>query len=290
MNDLAPYVHEIDAAGVRTVYYERGTGPTLVLVHGMFGDYTDWETVLEPLSRSFRVIAPDLPGFGNSEKPDVEYDADLFVRWMHALFQAHGVVEATLVGNSFGGEVAMLYALAHPEQVRRLVLVSSGGLRFYGEDERALIREKFSIENLKAVTPKIHEFIFRTVFAEKGPAWQRYLEKQNAKLARADYPEYARSLHRSMNLAFSLYFDEELSRLHMPVLLVWGDRDMVFPIPLAERALAKLRHGEFILLEGAGHAPQLENREGFAAAVERFAGKGESVAPKAVGPVDRKAR
>ncbi len=276
MKNFDPQVHETDAAGVRTVYHESGTGPTLVLIHGMFGDYTDWETVVEPLRRNFRVISPDLPGFGESEKPDIEYDREFFIRWMHALFESLGVNKATLVGNSFGGEVALLYALAHPKRVARMVLVSSGGLRFYGEDERALLREKFSVENLQALTPDTHEFIFRPVFGEKGTAWQRYLEKQNAKLARADHAEYARALHRCMNLAFSLYFDEELEHLRMPVLLVWGDRDIVFPIPLAEKALRKLRNGEFVLLERAGHAPQLENPDGFVAAVSRFAGEAGS--------------
>jgi abhydrolase domain-containing protein 6 len=285
MSEAELYVHEIVVAGISTAYYERGEGPPLILVHGMFGDFTDWETVLELLSRNFRVIAPDLPGFGRSGKPDVDYNADLFVRWMEALVVVLGVDKATMVGNSFGGEVVILYALAHPERVRRLVLVSSGGLRSYGEDERALLREKFSIENLKTVTPKVHEFLFRPVFAEKGAAWQRYLQKQNAKLARTDHEAYARSLHRSMNLAFSLYFDEELRRLWMPVLLVWGDRDIVFPIPLAERALTKLRHGEFVLLERAGHAPQLEDPEGFAAAVERFVFKDGSVALETSGTV-----
>lgn len=278
MNDLGLDVHEIEVAGIRTVYYERGTGPTLVLVHGMFGDYTDWETVLEPLSQNFRVVAPDLPGFGNSAKPDVAYDAEFFVNWMHAFIKALGVNEVVLVGNSFGGEISVLYALAHPVRSRRIVLVSSGGLRFYDEDERALLREKFSIDSLKSLTPEIHEWIFRPIFAEKGEAWLSYLRKQNAKLSRPDHAEYARALHHSMVLAFSLYFDNELQRLRVPVLLVWGDRDVVFPLPLAERALSKLRDGELVLLERAGHAPQLENPEGFVTAIQRFIVQSATVA------------
>lgn len=270
MSESAAYIHEVEAAGVRTVYYERGSGPPLVLVHGMFGDYTDWETVLVPLSQTFRVIAPDLPGFGVSEKPDVSYDAEFFVNWLHAFLDATKIEGAVLVGNSFGGEISVLYALAHPECVRKMVLASSGGLRFYSEAERAEIQSKFSAANLQLLTPDVHAWMFRTIFAEKGAAWRRYLDKQNAKLQRPDFNQYAEALHHAIVTAFSLYFENELIDLKMPVLLVWGDRDVVFPVPLAERALRLLPQGELVILEGAGHAPQLENPEGFVSAVERF--------------------
>jgi len=270
MNDQACFVRATITAGIRTVYYDRGSGPTLVLLHGMFGDYTDWEPVLEPLSRTSRVIAPDLPGFGDSQKPDAPYDGAFFVDWLTSFLKELGISNLVLVGNSFGGEVAILFALAYPNRVRQLVLVSSGGLRFYNEQERSLLREKFSVENLASLTPEVHEWMFRPIFAEKALAWRHYLEKQNAKLSRSDRTEYARALHRSMLTAFSLYFDDELSRLKMPVLLAWGDGDVVFPLPLAEHALAKLPNGELVLLERAGHAPQLENRDAFVGAIERF--------------------
>lgn len=265
-----PFLKTVVIDGIRIVYYERGWGPALVLLHGMFGDYTDWETVLEPLSQNFRVIAPDLPGFGASDKPDVSYGSEFFVEWMHEFLGALGVSNPVLVGNSFGGELAILYALAHPQNVAGLVLASSGGMKFFTEAEQALLREKFSAENLKALTPTAHEWIFRPIFAEQGDVWRRYLAKQNAKLERSDRAEYARALHRSMLLAYTLYFDDKLRRLKMPVLLVWGDGDIVFPVALAQQALEKLPNGELVLLERAGHAPQLENPEGFSVAMKRF--------------------
>jgi 2-hydroxy-6-oxonona-2,4-dienedioate hydrolase len=270
MNDSGPFVHAIEICGIRTVYYERGSGPPLVLVHGMFGDFADWETVLEPLAGGFRVVAPDLPGFGASAKPDAAYDTEFFLNWLRGFLDALNIERTVLVGNSFGGEIAVLFALAHPERVQRLVLASSGGLRFYSEAERSEIQSKFSVENFKALTPAIHAWMFGAIFAEKGAAWKRYLEKQNRKLLRDDFGDYAVALYRSITTAFSLYFEEELTRLRIPVLLVWGDRDVVFPMPLAERALGLLPNGELVILEGAGHAPQLENPEEFVAALQRF--------------------
>ncbi len=269
MTTGVPHVHERAFAGIRTVYFDKGTGPVLVLLHGMFGDYSDWETVLQSLTQSFRVIAPDLPGFGASAKPETDYSQGFFVRWLDALLNTLHVHSAVMAGNSFGGEIAIVYAVAHPEKVERLVLVSSGGLRYYNEQERSLIREKFSVENLKLITPAAHEWMFQNVFAQKGTAWRRYLDKQNAKLSRPDRGEYAAALHKCILLAFSLYFDDELRRLKMPTLLIWGDGDLVFPIALAQRALNRLPNGELVLLEGAGHAPQLENPEAFVRALQR---------------------
>src|SRR6266481_1527934 len=97
-------------------YYDHGKGPVLVLIHGMFGDFTDWDPILEPLSKKHRVIAIDLPGFGASSKPPVEYTGDFFVAALKALLDKLKIPRATLVGNSFGGIVCMLFALRHPER------------------------------------------------------------------------------------------------------------------------------------------------------------------------------
>src|ERR1051326_4820043 len=80
--------------------YERGTGRPLLLIHGQFGDHLDWEPVLQPLSERYRVIAPDLPGFGDSSKPDASYSAEFFTRHLKLLLDALGVDRAAVAGNS----------------------------------------------------------------------------------------------------------------------------------------------------------------------------------------------
>jgi pimeloyl-ACP methyl ester carboxylesterase len=256
--------------GMNVSYRVEGSGQPLILLHGMAFSHDVWDRTIRQASKFFTVYAPDLPGFGQSEKPEAAYDASFFLNWLDAFMESVVGESAVVVGNSFGGEMAIPYAMAHPERVRKLVLVSSGGLRFYKEEEREVLREKFSVENLQKLTPAIQEWMFRPIFAERGEAWQRYLDKQNAKLAREDLAAYAVALHRSMVLAFTIYFEDELKALTMPVLLVWGDRDVVFPVALAERALGLLRKADLVMLEGAGHAPQLEDPAGFVRAVQRW--------------------
>lgn len=262
--------HSRRVQGTRVVFYDRGSGPPLVLIHGMFGDHLDWEAVLEPLSREHRIIAPDLPGFGDSEKPAREYTAEFFVAALHELLQSLGVERAPVVGNSFGGILAVLYTLAHPHEVERLVLVSSGGLRPFGGEEKRLAVERLSEENLLALTPAVHRQMFASIFAKSGPAQERYFAKQDAKLARADYPAYVRAIASSIRLVLSTYLLERLGEVRCPTLLLWCDRDIVFPVGLARQALERLPLGELKILPGGGHMLQADCPEEFVAALAEF--------------------
>jgi len=224
----------------------------------MFGDYLDWEPVLEPLAARHRVIAVDLPGFGASSKPRREYAAEFFVNTLHELFRQLEIKRPIVAGNSFGGQIAMLYALAHPDSVSKLLLVNSGGFRQYSEQERAQIEPRFGEAVLAGLTPQINALLFSGVFTKPSETSARYLEKQNAKLQRADYPCYAYALASSIRLSLATCLVDRLPDLQCPTLLVWGASDPVLPLSQAELAVTKLRSGELKAIPGCGHAPQME--------------------------------
>jgi pimeloyl-ACP methyl ester carboxylesterase len=251
-------------------YYDRGKGPVVVLIHGMFGDFLDWEPVLEPLAASHRVIAVDLPGFGGSSKPRREYSAEFFVSSLREFFQGLQLQEFSLAGNSFGGQIAILYALQHPESVSKLVLVNSGGLKKHTAEERALIEPRFSESFLAGLTPGIHALLFSTVFAKTTEASDRYLTKQNSKLRWSDYPAYAYALASSIRLSLTTYLVDRLPEIECPTLLIWGERDQVLPVAQAELALTMLQTGELKAIPGCGHAPQLERPAEFLRCVQPF--------------------
>ena len=244
-------------------YYDRGRGTPLVLIHGMFGDFLDWEPVLEPLAARHRVVALDLPGFGASNKPRREYSAEFFVSTLHELFQQLEIKEPILAGNSFGGQIAILYALQHPDSVAQLLLVNSGGFQQYSEQERAMIEPRFSESVLAGLTPEINALLFSGVFTKPSETSARYLNKQNAKLQRDDYPAYACALASSIHLSLSTYLVDRLPELRCPTLLVWGEDDLVLPVSQAKLALTKLPSGELKTIPGCGHAPQMECPAGF---------------------------
>ena len=239
-------------------FLDYGEGPPLVLIHGMFGDFLDWEGVLEPLSQSHRVIAVDLPGFGASSKPPGEYSVDSFVSVLHELLLQLGIQQATLAGNSFGGQIVILYALTHPASVAKLILVDSGGFQKYTEEEKVLTETNFGEPVLAALTPEIHALIFAPIFAKPSEISRRYVQRQNAKLRRADYPAYAHALACNIRLALSTYLLDRLPEIHCPTLLLWGEADQALPLEQASRALARLPHGQLKVVPGCGHMPQLE--------------------------------
>ncbi|HWP32534.1 MAG TPA: alpha/beta fold hydrolase, partial [Solirubrobacterales bacterium] len=113
----------------RTVSYtEAGSGPVLLLIHGMGGTFENWQEVIEPLARTHTVIAPDLPGHGASGPGGGDYSVGALAAGLRDLMLALGHDRLTLVGHSLGGGIAMQFAYQFPEMVERLVLVSSGGL------------------------------------------------------------------------------------------------------------------------------------------------------------------
>ena len=186
----------------KIVFFDQGKGSVLVLIHGMFGDHLDWEPVLAPLAKCHRVIAVDLPGFGGSDKPARQYTAEFFVDTLHDLLLQLEVARATLVGNSFGGQIAMLYTLRHPQKVERLILVGSMGLRQFSPEEQQAAYQRLSEAVIAALTPEANELMFAPIFAKASENRLRYLQKQNAKLKWPDYPAYVRCWRSYKNVAF----------------------------------------------------------------------------------------
>ncbi len=268
--DTAAHVRFQAIGDEQICYYEKGSGSPLVLLHGMFGDFLDWEPVLEPLSAAHRVLALDLPGFGASAKPRQNYSGEFFLNALYAFLRQLQVKGATLIGNSFGGQIAMLFALRHPELVARLVLADSGGFQRYTPEEVALTEARFTEAAIAAVTPEINRLLFAGVFSQPSPASAHYLERQNAKLQRADYAAYAYAVAQSIRLSLATYVLEQVSAIRCPVLLVWGERDYVVPLALANAALAHLAHGELKIIPGCGHAPQLECPREFLQSIQPF--------------------
>ncbi|MGB8012008.1 MAG: alpha/beta hydrolase [Terriglobales bacterium] len=250
--------------------YDAGQGAAVVLIHGMFGDFLDWEPVLAPLSRSRRVIALDLPGFGSSSKPRREYTADFVLSTLSELLHDLSIDQATLVGNSFGGQIAILYALAHPEAVAKMVLVNSGGFQRFTPDEIAFTESRFNEAALAALTPEINALLFSPVFVHSSATSAAYLQRQNAKLTRADFPAYAYAIASNIRLSLATYLIDRLPEIACSTLLIWGEQDIVLPLSLAKLALPRLRQGEIAVIPGCGHAPQLECPQQFMASLTPF--------------------
>ena len=130
-------VEHVVVHGYRRAYRRRGTGPALLLLHGLGCDSTTWDRVIDALAERFTVVAPDLLGHGESDKPDADYSLGGYANGMRDLLTLLGIDKVTVVGHSFGGGVAMQFAYQYPDRTERIVLLSSGGL---GREVSPLIR------------------------------------------------------------------------------------------------------------------------------------------------------
>src|SRR5687767_15282020 len=130
-------VDEIELHGHRVRFRYAGEGPALVLIHGITGTWRHWEKVMPGLAERFTVLAPDLLGHGESAKPRGDYSLGAFASGIRDLLLTLGIEQATIVGHSLGGGVALQYAYQFPERSERLVLVNSGGL---GKEVHAILR------------------------------------------------------------------------------------------------------------------------------------------------------
>src|SRR5919107_5286256 len=118
---------ELVVFGQRIKYVEAGSGPVVVLLHGLGGNSTNWAFSTPALAEKFRVIVPDQVGFGQSDKPLISYRVGTYVDFLDKFLSELKVERATLVGNSMGGWIAAAYALKYPAKVERLVVVGAAG-------------------------------------------------------------------------------------------------------------------------------------------------------------------
>ena len=269
--------------GRSVTYAQLGSGPVLLLIHGMGGTFENWQAVIEPLARHHTVVAPDLPGHGTSAPGGGDYSLGALAAGLRDLLIALGHERATLVGHSLGGGIAMQFAYHFPEITERLVLVSSGGL---GPEVSPVLRA--------AALPGADLFIAATAGPGRtvGSAIARGLAavglRPNTDVAEVlrGYSSLAEPDRRAAFLAtLRSVIGTGGQRVHagdrlylaegMPVLIIWGARDPIIPLRHGENAHKAIPGSHLEVFEGVGHLPQLEAPGRFVAVLERFIAENE---------------
>jgi pyruvate dehydrogenase E2 component (dihydrolipoamide acetyltransferase) len=248
---------------------DQGDGEPLVLLHGVATSRLIWRRVIEPLARRRRVIAVDVPGFGQSAPAGPGFDLEQVA---DRLVEGVPVERFDLVGHSLGGAVAVATAARHPEAVRRLVLVAPAGLApratrvaaaLGAAAERAVYARRALGYQLVARSRVRHAMFWATV-ADAGR-----LHPADARLL-LDASGGARRVSSGVRRALEADLRDDLAAAPMPVGLIWGTADRVVPYSGLE-ALRRLRPDAVVeTLHGTGHIPQVEAPAEFAAALERI--------------------
>jgi 2-hydroxy-6-oxonona-2,4-dienedioate hydrolase len=268
-----------EVEGLPTRYLTAGTtGPPLVLLHGVGDNAFDWRWVLPALASTHRVYAPDLPGSGGSAKPLTDYSPAFFTRFVGAFLDALGVDRATVIGNSLGGLVGLRLALAEPERVTALGLVSSAGL---GREVTYALRSmalpgygKLAVAWGKRRPGAAQRALGRAalVFARPRGAPRKWIKEQY-RLARL--PGFLEAQLATVRAQVGVKGQREvlvdrLAQLERPTMVVWGTRDRVIPYSHAKEAASRLQEGYLELIPECGHLPQVEQPERFVSGLRRF--------------------
>lgn len=262
-----PPTKEATVFGQKIQYVDVGSGPVVVLLHGLGGNSSNWAFNFAALSAKYRVIAPDQIGFGRSDKPLINYRVGTYADFLDKFLDGLGVERASLVGNSMGGWIAALYALKYPKRVEKVVLVDAAGFA---------PPKEFDLSALAGLNPSTREqakYLMGLVF------FNPLLKSDAAADATLTARMSAGDGYTIQSLVESIYRNEDmldgkLAGLKAPTLILWGREDGLTPLAReGEKYKKELPSAQFVVFDNCGHVPQVERAAEFNAAVLKFLGQ-----------------
>ncbi|MFI8230446.1 alpha/beta fold hydrolase [Streptomyces sp. NPDC085900] len=265
--------------GYRRAFRMAGQGPALVLIHGIGDSSATWAELIPDLARTHTVIAPDLLGHGDSDKPRADYSVAAYANGVRDLLTTLGIESATLVGHSLGGGVAMQFAYQFPERTERLILVSAGGvgrevnpvLRFVSLPGAHLALSALRLPGMRLQVGAAVR-LMRLLDTDLGQDASELLTLVDALPDETSRNAFIRTLRAVVDWRGQVVtmLDRCYLTQGMPTMLLWGDRDSVVPVRHAHRAHEAMPGSRLEIFEGAGHFPFHSDPGRFVALVEEF--------------------
>ncbi len=281
--DAAAGVEFVTIHGKRRAFVRTGSGPALLLLHGLACDRTTWDAVIPLLAQKYTVIAPDLLGHGLSDKPRADYTLGGYANGMRDLLTVLGIDKVTVVGHSFGGGVAMQFAYQFPERTQRVMLVASGGLGPEVTPLIKLIQAPGWEGAMRVLTlPGIRHLETTALRAlasyGRGPL-RKYTRDLDEAAAIVDSWRDRRTRFAIRHLVRAVIdwqgqiitsSDRAYLTETMPTAIVWGREDQVIPVRHSSNAAALAPEATVTVLPDSGHFPHRDHPEEFARLLHDF--------------------
>jgi pimeloyl-ACP methyl ester carboxylesterase len=260
----------VDAGGIETSYLEAGAGDPVVMLHGSgpgVSAMANWQNNIGTLSQRFRVLAPDIVGFGATERPDdVTYSLRTWTDQIWAFLDAHGIEKTAIIGNSLGGRIALQMATDCPDRITKMVLMGAPGVGMTLTDGLAALR---------AYEPSHDAMrnLLRNYFAV-DPAMitdELVAIRYEASIADGAYEAYRAMFldprHAGSELGIT---EDEVRAIATPTLLVHGREDKVVPVQVSVTMLGLLPNADLHVFSACGHWTQIERADEFSALVSDY--------------------
>jgi pimeloyl-ACP methyl ester carboxylesterase len=263
----------IDAGGIETRYLEAGSGETVLMLHGSgpgVSALANWQHNIPTFAQRFRVLAPDIVGFGATERADdIVYSLGTWTDHVWAFLDAHGIEKTAIVGNSLGGRIALQMATDRPDRITKMVLMGTPGvgmtpteglaaLRAYEPSHdamRELLRNYFAVDPA-LITDELVEIRYQASIADG--AYEAY---------RAMFFD---PRHTGSELGIT---ENEVRAIATPILLVHGREDKVVPLQVSVKMLGLLPNADLHVFSACGHWTQIERADEFSALVTDYFGR-----------------
>ena len=266
--------HTVNSAGHTLHYLDGGKGETLVLLHGIFAEKDHWVDFARPLTPHYRVLAPDLPGFGDSTRlPNQDYSYAEQVEHLKDFLDQLGVQRVHLGGSSMGGTIAALFAMRYPERVASVALIGAPhGLRTPQPSEMDPMvdagQSPLIVTDAAGFEPMM-DFVF---------AQRPLLPYPILHAAKADALRNAASNQRIWNAQRKdrYLLDAHIGEVKQPTLVLWGEKDRLFDVSGAAPLQKRLSQAQVQVLPGVGHLPMMESPKPTSLLYAQFLEKGKA--------------
>lgn len=247
--------------GYKTRYLEEGNSKkTVILVHGLGGSAYRWLKVIPLLSTKYRVIAPDMIGFGYSDKPSTDYTIEFFSKFLSSFIDSLDINKTTLIGTSLGGQI-VAECSGNDDAIEKLVLVSPSGA-------------------MKHSTPTLDAYMMAALYPNHTSARIAFEMMSHAGVVddftvsdfvkRMSEPNAKLAFISSVLSVKNSQIHDSLRKIRIPTLLVWGKEDKMIPIEYAKEFVESIGNCKFLELKGIGHVPHIEHPEMFSDSVLEF--------------------
>ena len=253
---------QIDGNKIR--YLESGNSETtLVLIHGLGASAERWDQVIPLFSNEFRVIVPDLIGFGYSDKPLVDYTPEFFSDFLKKFFIESGIKSSNIIGSSLGGQIAAEFVSSHPANIEKLILVSPAGIMKQSTPalDAYIMAALYPNEQSAKNAFEMMEGSGREVHKEIVSGFIERMRLPNAKLA---------FMSTVLGLKNSDLLTQKLQSISIPSLIIWGSDDPVIPINYADDFVSAIQGCRFYRMVGCGHTPYVQDPHTFASVALNF--------------------
>lgn len=271
---LSPQTVRIE--GHRIFYIVKGEGNPLILIHGFGAGLWVWEHQVDILSRFYRVFALDLIGHGYSDRPKIDYTAETYIHFLKGFMDILGIEKATLIGNSMGGGIAWAMAISFPERVERLVLIDSVPPDVLKQGRNDSFKTLVALKRIP--------FLPYLIIAGRSKRSIRWVLEECLYEIERLTPDIVARQYRLLNirgtthvLSSTLHHAEEamrlkdsLSLIEHPTLVLWGEKDQIFPPSVGESLHQAIPGSIFHIIRGSGHIPMWETPEEVNQAVLSF--------------------